>query len=415
MEANHLNQKQGWVWILSLLIFFFNSFLLPDGLTVTLLFFPLWIYILYSQKRLPVVGAFIIPLLLYMAIHLANGVDIKFYLISLAMVIGVISFLVVFQKAASSAMVNWDLIFRDIAVLNFIFVLISLLFLYIPTLKPVTWYLVPITPNIPVIPRLKLFASEASHYSFWLAPIALYFYSRKLLFETKGSWFALIIVTIPLILSFSFGVLASILISFIMLLIIYFKRIMAFYGNRQFLISVTLIFTGLLLFAWYKYPDNVVFLRLHDMMKGDDTSARGRTYEAFILARKIMIQKSELFGIGLGQLKLIGRTIIIQYYFYGNIPTTIRIPNATAETLVYFGYVGLALRFFIEFFCFFKTKVYSNPYRFWLFLFVFIYQFTGSYLTNAAEYIVWILAFSNIFPEFNLNKGKQSILKPSEI
>ncbi len=403
--------KQGWVWILSLLIFFFNSFLLPEGLTLTLLLFPLWVYILYSEKRLYLVITLLIPLLFFMVVHLAYGVDVKYYLISLAMIIGLITFLLVFQKAVNNPLVHWDLIFRDITVLNFFFVLVSLLFLYNNVLKPVTWYLVPITPDIPVIPRLKLFASEASHYSFWLAPIALYFYSRKLFFKTQGSWFTLAIVTIPLLLSFSFGVMAAIIISFIILLVIYFRQIMVFRGNRQLLISISLIFIGLLLFAWYRYPNNVLFLRLHDIMKGNDTSARGRTYEAFILAKKIIAQKNEWFGIGLGQLKLIGRSIIVQYYSYSNIPTVIRIPNATAETLVYFGYTGLALRFLIEIFCFFKTKVYQNPYRLWLFLFVFIYQFTGSYITNAAEYIVWILAFSNIFPEFSLSQIKVPILK----
>jgi len=344
-----------------------------------------------------------------MAVHLAYGVDIKYYLISLAMVIGLITFLLVFQKAVNSPLVHWDLIFRDIAVLNFFFALMSLLFLYSCVLKPVTWYLVPITPDIPVVPRLKLFASEASHYSFWLAPIALYFYSRKLFFKTKGSWFTLAIVTIPLILSFSLGVIASILIGFIILLIVYFRQIMAFRGNRKLFISIALIFIGAVLFAWYRYPNNVLFLRLHDIMNGKDTSARGRTYEAFILARKIIAQKNEWFGIGLGQLKLIGRSIIVQYYSYSNIPAVIRIPNATAETLVYFGYTGVVLRFLIEIFCFFRTKVYQNPYRFWLFLFVFIYQFTGSYITNAAEYIVWILAFSNVFPEFNRGQIKELI------
>lgn len=68
-------------------------------------------------------------------------------------------------------------------------------------------------------------------------------------------------------------------------------------------------------------------------------------------------------------------------------------------------YSLLALVF--EWYLFFKTAVYKNYYRLALFIFVFIYQFTGSYITNIVEYVIWILAFSNAFPQFNINAKKQ--------
>ena len=148
------------------------------------------------------------------------------------------------------------------------------------------------------------------------------------------------------------------------------------------------------------FPNNPIYLRIQNIFSGEDTSARGRTYEAFILANKIIAQKSMLWGIGPGQLKLDGRNIIIQYYQYLRIPSVVRIPNACAETIVYFGYIGLALRLLLQISLFFSTRVYTNPYRMWLFLFVFIYQFTGSYITNIAEYMVWTMAFSAMFPEY---------------
>jgi hypothetical protein len=37
-----------------------------------------------------------------------------------------------------------------------------------------------------------------------------------------------------------------------------------------------------------------------------------------------------------------------------------------------------------------------------LFIFIFVYQFTGSFITNLAEYVIWILAFTNAFPQFDV-------------
>jgi hypothetical protein len=48
--------------------------------------------------------------------------------------------------------------------------------------------------------------------------------------------------------------------------------------------------------------------------------------------------------------------------------------------------------------------VWRNYYRLLLFTFIFIYQFTGSFITNVAEYVIWIMAFTPVFREFD--KGK---------
>jgi len=77
-----------------------------------------------------------------------------------------------------------------------------------------------------------------------------------------------------------------------------------------------------------------------------------------------------------------------------------------AETYALTGFVGVGLRLMAEIFFFFKTKVFDNYYRTFLFIYVFIYQFTGSFTTNIAEYVIWILAFTNIFPMFD--KGVQT-------
>ena len=156
------------------------------------------------------------------------------------------------------------------------------------------------------------------------------------------------------------------------------------------------------------FPDNALFLRIENIFAGADSSGRGRTYEAFILADKLLDEKSHMWGIGLGQIKLLGAEIIRDFYLYPMDYTVFTIPNAAAETLAIFGWVGFSLRILIQLVLFFRTKVWTNYYRLLLFIFIFLYQFTGSFITNIAEYVIWILAFTNVFPQFNVLKKPQN-------
>ncbi|MNE38946.1 hypothetical protein D3C80_1328650 [compost metagenome] len=155
--------------------------------------------------------------------------------------------------------------------------------------------------------------------------------------------------------------------------------------------SVLLIILAAGLYIFY--PQNALFLRLHNIWAGKDTSARGRTYEAFTIAWEVAKMKSLYWGTGPGQLKSLGRDYIIQYYHYAHIPQTVRIPNAVAETLSIYGIAGLIIRFAVILFLFLRTRVWNNYYRLSLFIFMFIYQFTGSFISNTAEYMIWAIAF----------------------
>ena len=106
-----------------------------------------------------------------------------------------------------------------------------------------------------------------------------------------------------------------------------------------------------------------------------------------------------MLGIGLGQFKHIGRLTLIEYYQYMNIPDTVRLPNAMAELLVSFGISGVFLKITIEGSLFIYTKAYKDVFRCSLFIFLFIYQFTGSYLSNYFEYFYWIICFSPYFTD----------------
>jgi hypothetical protein len=156
--------------------------------------------------------------------------------------------------------------------------------------------------------------------------------------------------------------------------------------------------------SFYFFPGNALFLRIGNIFSGNDLSGKGRTSDAFLLGNKILHLRNIFFGIGPGQIKVIGANIIRDYYNYPLDYNVIAIPNSTAETLVIFGVLGVILRFSTEIFFFFYTRVWTNYYRLLLFIFIFLYQFTGSFISNLAEYVIWILAFTPVFPQFDIKK-----------
>jgi hypothetical protein len=170
-----------------------------------------------------------------------------------------------------------------------------------------------------------------------------------------------------------------------------------------------LIIIAAFIVLYYVYPNNPLYLRIKNIFSGRDSSFKGRASDSFQLAWSVAQEKSIYFGIGLGQLKLIGVKIWNDFYNTVFNVNAITIPNAVAETFAIYGVTGLIIRFSLEWYFFFRTKTYSNYYRLGLFIFIFIYQFTGSYFFNIAEYMIWTLAFSQVFEEFN----RKNILKKS--
>lgn len=377
------------------LLFFFNTWGLPQGITVSLLLLPVWIFLLRLQGRLGQLCWLLGGLGIFAAAHLWLGADAFYYLVSGFMLLGAGIFCIAAWPALHDPRLDYDTLFRRLVWLNFIFMLLSLPLLAIPELKESVWYVMSMSEGIRIIPRLKLFTYEASHYSYLLAPLFIYFAAAMLFRQraTAGAAGMLVLLAVPLALSLSFGVLGALAISGGLAVLLRFRAV--FDSPRRLL----LLFCGLGLIAaagfllFRVFPDNLLTVRIMNILAGKDTSARGRTYESFILAQKIISGKSAFWGIGPGQLKLDGRNIIVQYYSYSNIPESVRIPNACAETLVCFGYLGLALRIAVQLWLFHACRVYRSPFRLWLFLFLFVFQFTGSYVTNVTEYVYWMLAF----------------------
>ncbi len=54
------------------------------------------------------------------------------------------------------------------------------------------------------------------------------------------------------------------------------------------------------------FPDNILFVRLGNVVSGKDPSGKGRTFDAFWLADQLLAKKSYWWGIGPGQIKILG-------------------------------------------------------------------------------------------------------------
>lgn len=381
--------------------FSMNGVLLPFGLTWTALLAPLFYWWMLRVRKKEVLAPVLIVLLPFvLAQLLKEDLQTGPYFISLLNLVLVAVFALTVSTYLQVCADPYRL-FRRILLFNFIACIAALL-LYFSPWKDLVWMRQNISSGINDFYRLKLFTYEPSYYALLFTPLFYYFLLRYLLqLDRSKGWQLFPLLLLPLLLSFSMGVMAAILFAMAGVLIIHARRLIPVRRVFNLLFSSLVLFTAVIALLYVFFPENVLFSRLANVWSGADTSGQGRTGDAFILAQKILDKTDPWWGCGPGQIKFKGADIIRSYYLYYE-DTKVAIPNAAAETLAIFGWVGLILRLLLQFVLFFITKVWSNYYRLALFLFIFLYQFTGSFITNVAEYVLWVFAFSAAFPEFNV-------------
>jgi hypothetical protein len=387
----------------ALVYFFFNSLGLPLGLTYTTLLAPfLYYWILITRKR-EILLPFLIALVPFFIVQVNEGVDLKTYFVSVMNLTAVYIFCQAFYTFLKNCK-DIEGIFRKLVIINFILCLIAIP-VYFTDYYYILWIKQFLTEGVDEFLRLKLFTYEASYYATLFTPLFFFYFLKVNLGQNKKSSFLILaLIFLPYLLSFSLGVISSIIISVIIMYVLLFRYLnkkRRFWWLGIFVSgSIVLMFITLSIF----FPDNTLFIRIGNIFSGHDTSGNGRTWDAFLLGDKILRLRNIYFGVGPGQIKVIGTDIIRDYYNYPLDYNTITIPNATAETLVIFGTFGIILRFSAEIFFFFYTKVWKNYYRLLLFTFIFLYQFTGSFITNLSEYVIWIMAFTKGFPQFDVKE-----------
>jgi hypothetical protein len=383
------------------LYFFVNSLALPFGLTYTAILSPLFYWWIAAKRKQEVLLPFIFFILVFGIIHKSQGVDTNSYILSVLNFTTVYIFCQAFYTFLKNCN-NPEKILWKLLVINFILCIIAIP-LYFTPFYEILWIQQYLTEGVDNFLRLKLFTYEASYYATLFTPL-FFFFLLQIIFKQnkKNAWLLSAMIFLPYFLSFSLGVISCILVAVVLTYILYLKTL----TRKKRVFTILLLTTSILFFGFVAlavfFPDNILFTRIENIFSGKDSSGRGRTFEAFELANKILAQKSWTWGIGPGQVKEIGAEIIRDYYLYPMDYNVFAIPNAVAETLVIFGWVGLLLRLFIEIFLFFYTRVWTNYYRLLLFFFMFFYQFTGSFITNLAEYVIWILAFTNVFSQFDI-------------
>lgn len=381
--------------------FFFNGFLLPLGLLYTTLLTPLFLLWLYRFPSFKWIGAFFFVLAPFAVIHFAQGVNPGYYIRSTALLFTVFVFCVALWQFLQVCK-SLRTIYKYILYLNAGLFILAVICLFIAPLRNIFWTSAAITEGVKGVNRLKMLTYEPSYYSTLLAPIALYYYLKMVMNRLSSPRLIFVLMTIPLLSSLSFGVIGGMVLA---LFLTFLANISFFFPGKKLVLYIfagsILLVIGFSILAYF-HPDNIIFIRLRNIFAGGDSSFRGRTYDAFYLGWNVAEKKSVIFGCGPGQVKALGLELFNDYYNYTFTTDAIAIPNALGDTLATFGLAGLSIRVMVEIGLFFKTKVYSNYYRLSLFLFIFIYQFTGSFIMNIAEYTIWILAFNpNSFEEFN--------------
>lgn len=386
-------------------LFFFNRVGLPFGISFDMLLAPFLVYFIFKENAQSLLYKAVGVLLVFGVIHLVSGVYFTAFVVSNLVFITLVIAVVAFYQRTKHIDFFDEIILR-ITQLNSVLTILALFLLFF--LKSTyLWYLVPYTSNAEALPRLKLFTEEASHYSFLLLPIFYYWLYQWLVQFNWRTFGYLTTIIISLILSFSLGVLSVIALTLFILILIYCRSILQLSRYRQLLFIGLIAIVSIGGFVYYFFPINPLTIRMNNLMNGLDTSGRGRTYESFEIAWRVLQLNYPLTGIGLGQFKFIGRDVLLHYYKYHTIPSVVRLPNALAETLVSFGVLGVFIRVFIQIYWAFKRRIVNNLFQISLFISLFIYQFTGGFLMHSFEYYYWILVVVPIFKTFD----KQQIFK----
>jgi hypothetical protein len=394
----------------ALLYFFFNSLGLPFGLTYTAVLAPFFYWWIVTVRKKDILIPFLVVIFPFLFVQVIFvGVDDKVYLISFLNLLAVYVFcqaVYTFLRDSQKP----ELVFQKILLINFLFCLIAVAFYFTPE-RDVFWAKQALTEGVDDFLRLKLFTYEPSYYATLVVPIFFFFLLQILLGQNRqNKWLLFVAILLPIILSFSLGVIVALLLSLLIASAIYMKRLMSKWGIIKLIALAASLFVPAVVVLLTVFPENIVLARVQNVLFGNDTSGKGRTYDAFLLSLKIIALKSDFWGIGLGQIKVLGTNVIKDFYLYTVDYKTVAIPNATAETLAVFGFFGLFARLGVQIFLFFHTRVWANYYRLLLFLFIFIYQFSGSFITSPAEYVIWILAFTNVFKQYDVRRRELSPL-----
>lgn len=365
----------------------FNFALLPEGLLYTTILCPLLFLFLYRLKRLKTLLFLVVLIFPFVLAHFfLNDLRLLDYFQSSFLMISVY---IAVLTAVTLLRIHKDpaRIFATIILLTVCFTGLAII-LKAAGVGTLLWSEGTVTKGAEITTRLRLLTYEPSFLATLLVPFMGYGIGVLALKRNFYNVLLFLGALTPFMLSGSMGVISTFIFSVCLTTIIFARKVFS---------SPLTILSGLVacsLAIGVLSTENPVSYRIGNVIDGSDSSGRNRTLESPIVAYKIADSTSLYFGAGLGQPKHLAAYFFDE--FWPGLDRT-RLTNSVADTLATFGILGVCIRLTIEMVLFFSTKVHRSFFRTLLFFHAFFYQFTGSFLTNVAEYFIWALAFTPVF------------------
>lgn len=375
---------------LALVYFFFNAVGLPWGLFYINILAPEFYVWLYLQGRRWITTWFLLGLAPFFIAHWINGISsLAYYARTTALLWTV--YLAVYGVAWALLHINHlERLFDELIVANFCAVVLAIMLLPTPWWDLLWHNDANELAGASRLIRLTLLTSEPAVYASLMLPLLVFATLRLLYAPRRRNFLFAAMVALPFLLTQSFSGLGVFIIGIAVAVGMRLRQFLK--GSSLFLVASGIV---LAMVALLVIP-NPIAERMRSILAGSDSSAHTRTLSAFLLAYMIAAPKSLLWGVGLGQSKLVD----VESFKLGY--TTATIPNAVAGTFAELGIVGVIVRFAVEIYLFFRTRVYTNTFRLAMFVVSFAQQLGGGYLSDVQGYLMWCFAFAPFFPEMGI-------------
>jgi hypothetical protein len=369
--------------------FFLNRAGLPLGLFYTSIFAPLLYFWLYLEGRRWLTAKFLLALSPFIVAHMIDGVASPMqYLRSLFLLwtvyIAVYAFCWALMRSRTI-----ERLLEQLIVLNFFVAILALIVRPTP-LWPLLWSdSGQIIEGTQHLLRMNLQSTtEPWAYGELMLPLIVFAAYRVIQKASPRNILYLAMIVFPFLLCQSFGGISLCLAAIVVMIIADIRKLLL---RAQFWI---LILCSAMAAVPLLIIPNPISARVWLVLVGGDASTQLRVFFAYPAAWAIATSKSLWWGVGLGQMKLLNLAILGH-----GIETTL--PNAASQTLAEWGLIGLLSRFAVELYLFFRTRTYSNSFRFAMFVVAFFSQLTGSYNDDVQSYLLWLFAFCPILTDEN--------------
>lgn len=366
-----------WIKYLMILVYALGNCIPPAPIMLMNVVGAISPNVMRERLAAKVVWLYFLISLPFMFFHFSNGVEVgsylKSYLGSVFILFTSVGLAIYFSRLG-----DLDWYFKRTAVAFFLIFCVSTMSFVVTSNVDVLggWYDHDYAMNSN-INRYGGYMYEASHYALVVAPVFFYFVNRVLTRYTHTDLLHLLLTTVPLLATYSLGFWFTFFIALLLAMLIGGGKMRG--RAISFIIALTFIMS-VAVFSSVEIHDRVI-----DVLSFEDSSVNVRTFNAYTLATMIAERKSYIWGAGIGQIKEVGYSIIMDFYKFSAAVDTVDIPSSSAEMLATFGALGFIIKTAILIFLYIKGRVYRHQYSNLLFIFMFIYQYYGSFMISTIE------------------------------